>query len=180
LKLLQTQVQHKQNDLFNRTSPISSASISKIKEVLRTIATPEHPYASLIADLADFQEALASELEDLNEEVAFSARARAMATYKWASQFLVKWPDLCWAVMRISGLGCSASGCEHSWSVEAWIQNKKRNRLSQSNVDRLLRAHTNLTLLSQTEDWESKVLPWDIEMIIDDPEIPEGEEEPEY
>ena len=93
-----------------------------------------------------------------------------MAPYKWASAFLVKWPHLCWAVMRICSLACSASGCEHSWSVEGWIHSKKRNRLSQLNVNRLLRTHTNLLLLEQTRDWESKVLPWDIEMIIDEPD----------
>jgi hypothetical protein len=37
-------------------------------------------------------------------------------------------------------------------------------------VNRLLRTHTNLLLLEQTRDWESKVLPWDIEMIIDEPD----------
>jgi hypothetical protein len=53
-------------------------------------------------------------------------------------------------------------------SNPGWIHSKKRNRLSQLNVNRLLRAHTNLILLAQMEDWESKVLPWDIEMIIDE------------
>ena len=35
---------------------------------------------------------------------------------------------------------------EHSWSIEAWFHSKKRNRLSQTNVERFVRVHTNLSL----------------------------------
>jgi hypothetical protein len=34
--------------------------------------------------------------------------------------------------------------CDHSWSIEGWIQSKRRNRLSQELFERLLRTHTNL------------------------------------
>ena len=42
-----------------------------------------------------------------------------------------------------------------------------------------LRAHTNLVLASQWKDWEAKVLPWDLEMIPEDPEEAQLEQEPE-
>eukprot|EP00967_Tisochrysis_lutea_P046555 scaffold56570_cov34-Tisochrysis_lutea.AAC.1 len=60
---------------------------------------------------------------------------------------------------------CSASGCEHSWflvswSVEGWIHSKKRNRLGQKTVERLVRAHTNLLLDESLAEWEASTLPW--------------------
>ena len=52
---------------------------------------------------------------------------------------------------------------------------KKRNRLGQTNVERLLRVHTNLSLESTLEEWTATALPWDSEMIIDDPDdLPES------
>jgi hypothetical protein len=44
---------------------------------------------------------------------------------------------------------CSASACEHCWSVEEWIRSKRKNRLSQELVETLIRrsfALTNLVL----------------------------------
>ena len=40
---------------------------------------------------------------------------------------------------------------------------------AQLNVERLLRAHTNLVLASQWKDWEAKVLQRDLEMIPEEP-----------
>ena len=52
-----------------------------------------------------------------------------------------------------------------------WIHSKKRNRLGQKNVERLVRAHTNLTLCRNLDDFAAKALPWEIEMIIEEPEL---------
>ena len=147
--------------------------------MLKQLSTDEHSYADMLAQLAEFEEALAAKLEDLDDDVAFSQRGRAMPPHRWASMYLAKWPALRYAVMRVSSLACSVSGCEHSWSVEGWIHSKKRNRLSQLNVERLLRAHTNLVLASQWKDLEAKVLPWDLEMIPEEPEEAQLEQEPE-
>ena len=65
---------------------------------------------------------------------------------------------------------CSASSCEHSWSIEGWIHSKSRNRLGQELVERLLRAHTNLVLRESLNAVLHHLLPWDIEFVIDDPE----------
>ena len=60
--------------------------------------------------------------------------------------------------------------------MEGWIHSKKRNRLGQKNVERLVRTHTNLVLESVLPDWRSEVLPWEVEMVIDEPEDePEAE-----
>ena len=157
----------------------SATENSEVKKVLKQLSTDEHSYAAMIAQLGEFEEALRAKLEDLDDDVAFSVHGRGMPPHRWASMYLAKWPALRYAVMRISSLACSASGCEHSWSVEGWIHSKKRNRLSQTNVERLLRAHTNLVLFSQWKDWEAKVLPWDIEMIPEEPEEAQLEQEPE-
>ena len=141
-----------------------------LKQVLKQMATPAHSYPALLAQLADFEEALSSGAHDLNEEVAFSMQAKKMPSYKWARIYLCRWPDLCWAAMRLLAMSCSASGCETSWSVEGWIHSKKRNRLGQLTVERLVRAHTNLLLEEVLEDWESVLLPWEQEMIVDEPD----------
>ena len=45
-------------------------------------------------------------------------------------------------------------------------------------MEKLVRAHTNLVLRESLDDALYHLLPWDIELIIDDP-VDEPEEEPE-
>eukprot|EP00967_Tisochrysis_lutea_P125747 scaffold211761_cov21-Tisochrysis_lutea.AAC.1 len=81
--------------------------------------------------------------------------------------------------MRLLSLSCSASSCEHSWSIEGWIHSKKRNRLGQATVDRLIRCHTNIILESNLDDEEQAVtLPWEEEMEVDEPEESSSEPPP--
>jgi len=148
----------------------SKSERDEVKVVLKQMATPEHTYPQLLSDLADFEDALATSSHDLDEAVAFSEKAIAMASYKWAKIYLTDFEHLQWAVMRIVALSCSASGCEDSWSVEAWIHSKKRNRLGQKTVERLVRTHTNLILQDVLQDWQATVLPWEIEMVPDEPD----------
>mmetsp|Transcript_10515 Transcript_10515/g.32359 ORF Transcript_10515/g.32359 Transcript_10515/m.32359 type:complete len:96 (+) Transcript_10515:1086-1373(+) len=93
-----------------------------------------------------------------------------MAAYKWTQVYMSPWPHLSWAATRLVSMTCSASGCEHAWSVEGWIHSKKRNRMGQTTVDRLVRTHTNLLLESKLQDWTCAVLPWDLDMIIEEPD----------
>ena len=65
--------------------------------------------------------------------------------------------------------GRSASAYEHRWSIEDSIHSKKRNILGQELVDRLVRNHTNLKFEQRLEIYESGVLPWDIEMTVEEP-----------
>eukprot|EP00967_Tisochrysis_lutea_P159069 scaffold327967_cov70-Tisochrysis_lutea.AAC.1 len=110
------------------------------------MSTDEHTYPQLLSELADYEEALAMGLHDLTDAYAFSDHGQKMAPYKWAKVYLHPWPALQWAVSRLLAMDCSASGCEHSWSVEGWIHSKKRNRMGQRTVERLVRCHTNLLL----------------------------------
>ena len=54
------------------------------------------------------------------------------------------------------------------------MHSKKRNRLGRTFVERLVRAHTNLLMEGELEDWRMLVRPWEMDMIIEDPE--DGEE----
>jgi hypothetical protein len=66
-------------------------------------------------------------------------------------------------------LTCSESGCEHILSIEGWIHSNRRNRLGQKLVERLLRTHINLKLEQRLEMYEAGLLPWDIEMTVEEP-----------
>ncbi len=59
---------------------------------------------------------------------------------------------------------CSASACEHCWSIEGWIHSQRRNRLDQKLVEKLVRTHTNLVLRESLDDTLRDLLPWNIEM----------------
>ena len=87
--------------------------------------------------------------------------------------------ELAWFVYKVSGVMCSASTCEYCWSIEGWIHSQRRNRLDQKLVEKLVRAHTNLVLRESLDDALRDLLPWDIELVIDDP-VDEQEEEPEF
>jgi hypothetical protein len=90
--------------------------------------------------------------------------------------------ELVWFAYKVSGVICSASACEHCWSIEGWIHSQRRNRLDQNLiqklVEKLVRAHTDLVLRESLDDTLRDLLPWDIELVIDEP-VDEKEEEPE-
>ena len=83
--------------------------------------------------------------------------------------FFKPWPALMWLALKVVLLPCSASACEHSWSIESWIHSNRRNRFGQKLVERLVRTHTNLKLEQRLEMYEAGLLPWDIEMTVEEP-----------
>ena len=113
----------------------------------------------------------------MSDEDAFSDRAMAMPAFEWGRTYLYFAEDLQWSQQRLTSLACSASVCEHSWSIEEWIHSKKINRLGQTNVERLVRAHTNLILEAVLRDWRPHVMPWELEMVIEEPEDDTDEED---
>lgn len=82
----------------------SKHELDEVKVVLKQMAAPEHTYPQLLCDLADFEDALATGSHDLNNAVAFSEKAKSMASYKWAKIYLTDFEHLQWAVMRIVAL----------------------------------------------------------------------------
>jgi hypothetical protein len=86
----------------------------------------------------------------------------------------------CWSEAIIkNGLTPSlVDACEHCWTIEGWIHSKRRNKIHQKFVEKLVRSHTNLVLRESLDVALHHLLPWDIELIIDEP-VDESEEEPE-
>ena len=47
--------------------------------------------------------------------------------------------------------------------------------MGQQNVERLVRAHTNLHLEARLIDWKASALPWEIDMTVVEPEVDESD-----
>ena len=54
--------------------------------------------------------------------------------------------NLSWFPKKLCSVMTSVSGCGHMWNIEGWIHNKRRNRLTQPNVEKTVRIHVNLVL----------------------------------
>ena len=142
-----------------------------LKAIAKTPGCPkEFTSNAMLVEWASLQTALKVGSYGLDETEAFGTEACKVPSFEWARTFLPNWPALQWVALRLTPLTCSASGCEHSWSIEGWIHSKKRNRLGQTNVERLVRAHTNLILDRTLKDWSATALPWEIDMTIEEPE----------
>ena len=86
--------------------------------------------------------------------------------------------ELVWFAYKVSGVMGSVSVCDHYWSIEGWIHSPRRNRLDQKLVEKLVHEHTNLVLRESLDDSLRHLLPWDIDLVIDE-SVDEDEEEPE-
>ncbi len=129
-----------------------------------------HEFSVFIAQWASLQTALRVESHGMNKDEAFCEAAKKMPAFEWARVYLYNWPAIQYVACRLPALACSASGCEHSWSIEGWIHSKKRNRLGQAFVERLVRTHTNILLEEKLDTWRATTLAWELDMIIVDPE----------
>lgn len=112
------------------------------------------------------------------EPGAFTAKNMLMKPAIWVETFLETVVDkdgeflfaaLAWFAQKVLCIVCSASACEHCWSIEGWIHSKRRNRLGQDLVEKLVRAHTNIVLREKLQDPFENLLPWDIELVIEEP-----------
>jgi hypothetical protein len=87
--------------------------------------------------------------------------------------------ELAWFVYKVSGVMCSTSVCDHRWSIEGWIHSQRRNRLDQKLVEKLVHTPVPIFCLLLIDKSRTKdLLPWDIELVIDE-SVDEKEEEPE-
>jgi len=119
---------------------------------------------------------------------AFTPEMLRLSQVTWISTFLEGSTDtstglplfseLVWFVYKVSGVMCSSSVCENCWSIEGWIHSQRRKRLDQKLVVKLVPTHTNLVLRGSLDDTLGDLLPWDIELVIDEP-VDEQEEEQE-
>jgi hypothetical protein len=73
-----------------------------------------------------------------------------------------------WLALKVVFLPCSASVNEHCLSIQGWIHSKRRNRLGQDLVECLVCTHTNLQLEYRLELYEAGMIPWDLEMTVEE------------
>jgi hypothetical protein len=153
-----------------------------IKELAKAPGSPSA--TEMTAEYAAMQIAIKVGSHQLHDEVregepgAFTAQCMGFDMHVWIRTFYKPWPALMWLALKVVLLPCSAAACEHSWSIEDWIHSKRRNRLGQAIVERLVRTHTNLQLELRLELEKLAQLPWDIEMVIEEPlSEDEGQEE---
>jgi hypothetical protein len=78
-----------------------------------------------------------------------------MSQESWVKTFMqdvmdekgqVLFDNLAWFEKKLCSVMTSASACEHMWSIEGWIHNKRRIKLVQPNVERGVRVLGNLVL----------------------------------
>jgi hypothetical protein len=155
-----------------------ASNLAEFKSTIKKIATPEHTYVKIVSQYQKALTAIRSGANDFTDEMAFSSDATSCPGFEWCATWLCDYPDLQWAAIRLVSIRTGSAACEHSFGVEAWIHSKKRNRLGQLNVERLLRAHTNLVIEEALSGAGGvDFLPWDIELVIEEPEEEEAEEE---
>ena len=78
--------------------------------------------------------------------------------------------NLAWFAKKLCSVMTSVSPCEHMWSIEGWIHNKRRNRLSQPNVEKAVRAHGNLVLRKAMLLSKQQKVAWDSQTRISEPD----------
>jgi hypothetical protein len=111
---------------------------------------------------------LHSDMND-REPGAFHGDYMKSDMHVWIKTFFKSWSALMWLVLKVVLLSCSASAWEHNWSIEGWIHSNRRNKLGQKFVECLVCTHTNLKLEQRLEMYETGLLPWDIEMTVEEP-----------
>jgi hypothetical protein len=141
-----------------------------LKKVMKEMATKDHTFASIKRQYTAFKNACDAKTNDLTDDEAFSPESLNVPPYEWIETWMDPWPDLMWFALRVVCIPCSASAAEHSWSIEGWIHSKRRNRLGQKLVERLVRAHMNMAVDHALDEAKKQLLPWDIELVIDEPE----------
>ncbi|MCO5584293.1 hypothetical protein L7F22_038217 [Adiantum nelumboides] len=97
----------------------------------------------------------------------------------WWKKYGTSAPTLKRLAIRVLSQDCSSSPCERNWSTWIFFHTKKRNRLSTTQLERLVFCHCNLCLLEHTstspEPRQVNVDKVDIEKVKDIPDIPKDE-----
>ena len=107
----------------------SKEEVIDFRQVLQEISKSNecpHSASDMVVQWAAIQTAISVGSHGLNDELAFSSAAQKMPAFEWARAFMYEWPAIQWVAQRVASLSCSASGCEHSWSIEGWVHSKKR------------------------------------------------------
>ena len=101
------------------TDKHSKKEEKEFRDVLEAMAGTEdceYELDQMITEWTGLQTALKTETNGMHNKSAFTDRACKMPPFEWARAYLFEWPAIQWVALRLAGLSCSASGCEHSWS----------------------------------------------------------------
>ena len=107
--------------------------------------------------------------KELLVDGAFTERSLAKTPTQWIQTFMAPWPALKWMSLKIVNMPASASYCEHAWSIEGWMHSKRRNRLKQSLVEKLVRGHGNYIFMEHEEAKKENRIIWDVELEVEEP-----------
>ena len=115
---------------------------------------------------------LEGKTHNFDDAGAFSDVSKQLPAHQWHSTWLgaAGLTHLAWFAAHICSGQPTASPAEGNWSTRDWMHSKKRNSMTDLTVNRLVRCHCNLQLQSAFEDFDYDVLPWDIEMVIAEPD----------
>lgn len=105
----------------------------------------------------------------LKVDGAFTDRSLAKTPIQWIQTFIKLWPALKWMSLKIVNMPTPASYCEHAWSIEGWMHSKRRNRLNQSLVEKLVRGHGNYIFMEHEAAKKENRIIWDVELEAEEP-----------
>jgi hypothetical protein len=97
-----------------------------------------------------FREHIMDKESRIHKNCAFNERGLRYTAVDRVDMFMIQYPHLQWAARRIISVATSASACERSWSTEGWLHSERRNRLSQSRVEELMRIRSSLAFLDDS------------------------------
>ena len=134
----------------NRDTPPKDTTEEKAtKNYFKVFFRKPSELNAFLLEVTAFEESLSQGKGMLNEQFAFSDMAKQQPLHRWAATYLSEWPTLCDFVKRLHSVPCSASACEHAWSIQGWFTSKRRNRLRETVLQRLMRLHSNLLILDR-------------------------------
>ena len=159
-------------------------AFSKVKDADGKMVGPA--FKTMKSEFVAWQEAIRAKKYDLHDEKqhdqpegAFTERNTNRYQQTWVKTFMqdvrdekgqVLFDNLAWFAKKLCSVMTSASACEHMWSIEGWIHNKRRNRLAQPNVERAVRAHGNLVLRKAMLLSKQQKVAWDSQTRISEPD----------
>ena len=159
-------------------------AFSKVKDADGQMFGPV--FKTMKSEFVAWQEAISAKKYDLHDEKqhdqpegAFTQRNMNRSQQSWVKTFMQDVMDekgqslfdnLAWFAKKLCSVMTSASACEHMWSIEGWIHNKRRNRLAQPNVEKAVRAHGNLVLRKAILLSRQQKVAWDSQTRISEPD----------
>ena len=134
--------------------------------VMASFANDAHTLADLKKEYAQMKHQVDKLLNNFGDDTPWE-HVYGMTVLEWNSTYLFQWESLNWFADRLGCVPCSSSKCEHGWSIESWVHSARRNRLTQTTTEHMVRFHSNLLLEEAMNTWDANVLPWEEELFIE-------------